>query len=305
MKNKSAQRVKLTSYDDLFCPEETSADSGLDKVQEVPLKDLHSFKNHPFHVLDDEKMAETVESIRNYGVLSPALVRQRPEGGYEMISGHRRKRGSELAGKDTMPVIVRDYSDDEAVVIMVDSNIQREHLLISEKAYAYRMKYEALKHQGSKGEKNTADLVGEAAGDSGRTVQRYIRLTELLRELLDYVDSGKITQTAGEKLSYLNKEAQSWVANAITDCGSFPSKVQAEVLKKMQEEGMLTEGQVYAALVKKGKDSLGVTLPAKKIRSYFPAAYTRADMEEVIYRLLEKWKNETGEGEPANAEDRV
>ena len=180
--------IQLTSYDELLGLEETPEKS-MNQVVEIDLAKLYPFKNHPFHVNDDEKMAETVESIKTYGVLTPALVRPRPDGGYEMISGHRRKRGCELCGKTTLPVLVRNYTDDEAVIIMVDSNIQRENLLPSEKAHAYKMKYDAMKHQGSKGEKYTADMVGEAAGDSGRTVQRYIRLAALSDALLEYVDN--------------------------------------------------------------------------------------------------------------------
>ena len=190
--------IQLTSYDELLGLEETPEKS-MNQVVEIDLAKLYPFKNHPFHVNDDEKMAETVESIKTYGVLTPALVRPRSEGGYEMISGHRRKRGCELCGKTTMPALVRNYTDDEAVIIMVDSNIQRENLLPSEKAHAYKMKYDAMKHQGSKGKKYTADMVGEAAGDSGRTVQRYIRLAALSDALLEYEDDKARTDFIKEK----------------------------------------------------------------------------------------------------------
>lgn len=301
MKSKSAEKIKLTSYDDLFGSSEVTAE---EKIVSVPIRLFHTFKDHPFRVLDDEKMQETVESVKRYGILMPGIVRPYGDGEYEMVAGHRRWRACELAGMEEMPVIIREMDDDTATVIMVDTNIQREDILPSEKAYAYKMKYEALKHQGSKG-KNTAVLVGETAGDSGRTVQRYIRLAELVKELLDAVDNGKIPMMAGEKLSYLTKEAQDWVAGAVADCGVYPSKAQAEQLKTMQESGELTEGRVFAVLIRKEKGRQGVTIPAKKVRDYFPPSYTKTEMEEVIYRLLEQWKKEMGEEEPVNGTDTV
>lgn len=293
MKSKSAQKVKLTSYDDLFG---TSERTSGEVITSVPIGLFHSFKDHPFRVVDDEKMQETVESVKKYGVLMPGIVRPHPENGYEVVAGHRRWRACELAGLEEMPVIIRNLDDDAATVIMVDTNIQREDILPSEKARAYKMKYEAMKHQGSKSEKNTADLVGEAAGDSGRTVQRYIRLAELVQELLEYVDAAKIPMVAGEKLSYLRKEEQKWVVEAITNSEVFPSKAQAEHLKVLSESDELTEGKVYAALVKKESGNIGVTISSKKIRNYFPPAYTKSQIEDVIYTLLEEWK-ENGEKE--------
>ena len=289
MKSKSAEKVKLNSFDDLFGIDETG-----ETVTSVPLSELHTFKGHPFRVLDDEKMQETVESVKQYGVLMPGIVRPHPEGGYEVIAGHRRWRACELAGLTEMPVIIREMDDDTAVVLMVDTNIQREDILPSEKAKAYRMKYEAMKHQGSKGEKYTADAIGEAAGDSGRTVQRYIRLSELAEELLDYVDENKIPMVAGEKLSYLKAGEQAWVVDAIGNSGIFPSKVQAELLKAGSEAGELTEGKVYAVLVRKEKENVNVTISAKKIRNYFPAEYSKEQIEDVIYTLLEEWKQKEG-----------
>ena len=204
---KPKKEIQLTSYDELIGINEAEQNN-FNQVVEVPLNELHPFRNHPFHVNDDEKMAETVESIKNYGILNPALVRPRAEGGYELIAGHRRKRGCELAGKSKMPVLIRNYTDDEAVIVMVDSNIQRENLLPSEKAYAYKMKMDAVKHQGIKDENSasvdSADLVGQAAGDSGRTVQRYIRLTCLIPELLKLLDEGKINFTVGVSLTYMS-----------------------------------------------------------------------------------------------------
>ena len=289
MKSKSAEKVKLNSFDDLFGIDETG-----ETVTSVPLSELHTFKGHPFRVLDDEKMQETVESVKQYGVLMPGIVRPHPEGGYEVIAGHRRWRACELAGLTEMPVIIREMDDDTAVVLMVDTNIQREDILPSEKAKAYRMKYEAMKHQGSKGEKYTADAIGEAAGDSGRTVQRYIRLSELAEELLGYVDENKIPMVVGEKLSYLKTEEQAWVVDAIGNSGIFPSKAQAELWKESSEAGELTEGKVYAVLVRKEKENVNVTISAKKIRSYFPVEYSKEQIEDVIYTLLEEWKQKEG-----------
>ena len=240
---------------------------------------------------------EKLESIKVYGVLTPALVRPRAEGGYEMISGHRRKRGCELCGKTTMPVLIRNYTDDEAVIIMVDSNIQRENLLISEKSYAYKMKYEAMKHQGSKGEKHTADQVGEKAGDSGRTVQRYIRLAELIKELMDYVDEKKIPLLAGERLSYLKPQEQEWLAEAILNSRIFPNKIQAENMKQLSEAGALTEDAIYRILTKRGNEKVNVTISAKRLNDYFPLNYTKEQIEEVIYDLLDRWKQENEQGD--------
>ena len=291
MKSKSAGKVRLTSFDDLFGANEVAAG---ETVTSVPLSQLHTFKDHPFRVLDDEKMQETVESVKQYGVLVPGIVRPHPESGYEVIAGHRRWRACELAGLEEMPVIIREMDDDTAVVLMVDTNIQREDILPSEKAKAYRMKYEAMKHQGSKGDKYTADVIGEAAGDSGRTVQRYIRLSELVTELLNFVDENKIPMVAGEKLSYLKTEEQAWVVDAIGNSGIFPSKAQAEQLKESSVAGELTEGKVYAVLVRKEKENVNVTISAKKIRNYFPVEYSREQIEDVIYTLLEEWKQKEG-----------
>lgn len=282
----SAAKVKINSFDSLFGGAEPQGE----QVREIPLNDLHTFRGHPFRVLEDEKMQETVESVKKYGILVPGIVRPYPEGGYEVVAGHRRWKACELAGLKEMPMIVRELNDDEATIIMVDTNIQREDILPSEKAKAYKMKYEAMKHQGSRGDKHTADEVGEAAGESGRTVQRYIRLAELTEELLGYVDENKLPMLAGEKLSYLKEEEQCWVEGAIGNSGVFPSKVQAEQMKALSDTGELTEGSVYAILVKKEDGNVGVTISAKKIRNYFPPAYTKEQIEEVIYTLLEEWK---------------
>jgi ParB family chromosome partitioning protein len=281
----SADKIKLTSFDDLFGADATA---GADQVQEIPLSDLFEFKGHPFKVLDDEKMQETVESIKNYGVLMPGIARPRKEGGYEIISGHRRKHGCELAGLSSMPMYVRDYNDDEATIIMVDSNIQRENILPSEKAWAYRLKLEAIKHQGAKGEKYTAELVGEASGDSGRTVQRFIRLTYLTRELLDHVDQGKLPTSVAEKLSYLTEAEQRWVCQLMITMKVGISGNQAELLKEESTQETLTHARALEILQRKLKSQVS-SLPAKKIRKYFPADYSREQMESVIVDLLEAW----------------
>ncbi len=294
MKNKAAQKVKLPSFDELLGAGQPESK---ESIAMVPIKLFHSFKGHPFQVSDDEKMQEIVESIRKYGVLVPGIVRPQGEGGYEVVAGHRRWRACVLAGVEEMPVIIRELDDDTATIIMVDSNVQRENILPSEKAFAYKMKYEAIRHQGSRGDKYTADEVGEVAGDSGRTVQRYIRLTELNQSLLDYVDTNKIPLLAGEKLSYLKKEEQSWVDEVIKNSESYPSKTQAEQLKSYSQQGKLTESQVYAILIKKEGKGISIAISSRKVREYFPVSYTKEQMEEVIYTLLERWKqNEEGEG---------
>lgn len=287
---KPNKEIQLTSYDDLLGMNEDQSEV-LDRVIEVPLTKLYAFKDHPFFVKDDAKMEETVESIRNHGVLNPGLVRPRPQGGYEIISGHRRKRGSELAGKEEMPVIVRNYTDDEAVIIMVDSNIQRENILPSEKAFAYKMKYAALKHQGSKGEINTADMVGEKTGESGRTVQRYIRLTELLPELLEMVDTGKIKLIPAESISYLKKNEQEWVVQCLEKKSVTVSGGIAQKLKQYSADGKLTELEVELVLLGVKKTPEKVVLPKEKIKQYFPENYSKQQIEEVIFALLEEWKN--------------
>lgn len=302
MKNKSAQKVKLTSYDDLFG---TSEQASGEVITSVPIRLFRPFKDHPFRVVDDEKMQETVESVKKYGILMPGIVRPHPESGYEVVAGHRRWRACELAGLEEMPVIIRDLDDDAATVIMVDTNIQREDILPSEKAKAYKMKYDAMKHQGSKGDKFTADAVGEAAGDSGRTVQRYIRLAALVPELLAYVDAKKVSLVIGEMLSYLKVEEQGWLVDAIRNSGVFPSKVQAEALKESSKAGKLVEARVYAVLVKKDSGKAGVTISAKRLSDYFPPAYTKEQMEQVIYLLLDEWKQSERREGFADAEGSV
>lgn len=290
---KPKKQIQLTSYDELLGINEPERNN-INQIVEVPLGELYPFKNHPFHVSDDEKMDETVESIKNYGILNPALVRPRPEGGYELIAGHRRKRGCELAGKKEMPVLIRNYTDDEAVIVMVDSNIQRENLLPSEKAYAYKMKMEAVKHQGVKTETteavDSADMVGQAAGDSGRTVQRYIRLTYLIPELLKMVDEGKVNFTAGVSLAYLSDQEQIWVKECIVSGSGSVTGSMAAKLKQYSSEGKLTELAVQLILNDKKAETGKITLTEKKIRKYFPKEYNKGQIEQVIYELLDNWK---------------
>ena len=264
---------------------------------------LHTFANHPFHVRKDMEMNELVDSIRESGVIVPLIVRTRSEGGYEIISGHRRCEACRELGIEKVPVRVQELTDDEATILMVNSNIQREHVLPSEKAFAYKMKMDAMKHQGSKGEKYTADMVGEAAGDSGRTVQRYIRLAALSDALLEYVDNNKIPMIVGEKLSYLKPEEQEWLLEVIANSSIFPTKQQAEQLKECSANGKLNQSYIYAVLLKKESSKINVTLPAKKIGNYFPETYSKEQIEEVIFMLLDKWK-ENKEG-VADAEDTV
>ncbi len=286
-KQGSAAKVKLNSYDDLFGSAGVQSDTG--QVQEIPLSELHDFKGHPFKVLDDEKMQETVESIRNYGVLMPGIVRTRAEGGYEIIAGHRRKHGCELAGLSTMPVFVKEYSDDEATVIMVDTNIQREDILPSEKARAYSMKYEAIKHQGKKGGGNSLDEVGEAAGESGKTVQRYIWLARLSDELLDMVDKKKIGLVQGVDLSFLDAEAQQWVQVILEETGAAISTGQSAKLKEYGKNGELTLSMVRLILTEEKPKERKVTIKPDKISEFFAENYSSEDIENIIYQLLEEW----------------
>lgn len=285
MKTNLREKMKINSFDDLF------GGSVSEQVVEIPLIELHTFKDHPFRVLDDEKMAETVESIKQYGVLMPGIARPRAGGGYEIIAGHRRKRGSELAGKTTMPVFIRNYTDDEAVVVMVDTNIQREDILPSEKAKAYRMKFEARKHQGSKAEKNTFDEIGETAGESGKTVQRYIWLSRLEEELLEMVDNKKLGIVQGIDISFLSGEAQQWVLDTIRERDITISTLQAANLKEYGKQGELTLAMVRLILTEQKPKERKVTIRADKLNQYFPDTYTQKDIEDTIYQLLEKWQN--------------
>ena len=297
----SAKKIELASVDDLFSTEEGRQDAKLEKIQEIPLSELHSFRNHPFKVKDDEAMMETADSIKQYGVLVPAIARPDPEGGYELVAGHRRHRASELAEKETMPVIVRDLDDDAATIIMVDSNLQRESLLPSERAFAYRMKLVAIKHQGERsdltsrqvGEKSqtSIQLVASQAGESQRQVQRYIRLTELIPELLDMVDEKKIAINPAYELSFLKKEEQRDLLDAMDSEQATPSLSQAQRLKKYSQEGHLTLDMMRVIMGEEKKSDLDkVTFTSDTLRKYFPKSYTPQRMQETIIKLLEAWQ---------------
>ena len=297
----------LTSLDELFSTQADRDDAQREKVMDIPLSDLHAFKGHPFKVLDDEKMMETVESVKQYGVLVPAIARPDPNGGYEIVSGHRRHRASQLAGMETLPVIVRELDDDEATIIMVDSNLQRETLLPSERAFAYKMKLEAVKHQGQRtdltsrrvvGKLEMADVVGEQAGDSGRQVQRYIRLTELIPQLLDMVDEKKIAFNPAYELSFLKTEEQEQLLDAMTSEQATPSLSQAQRMKKFSQTGHLTIDVMRAIMGEEKKgDMEKVTFGAETLRKYFPKNYTPARMQETIIRLLEQWQRKQQRGQ--------
>ncbi len=287
----SASKVKIEKFEDLFggsAGQENSAE----QIINAPLADLHTFKDHPFRVVDDEKMEETTESIRQYGVLVPGIARPRAGGGYEIIAGHRRKRGSELAGKTQMPVIVRNYTDDEATIIMVDSNIQREDILPSEKARAYKMKYEAMKHQGKKSGKNTLDEVGEAAGENAKKVQRYIWLSRLSDELLEMVDTKKLGFSQGVDISFLTEEAQQWVQAVIGEQGCNVSMVQSGKLKEYGKSGELTFAMVRLILTEEKPKERKITIKSDKIGEYFSDSYSNEEIENIIISLLDKWKEE-------------
>ena len=298
----SAKNIVLKSVDDIFQTEENRADAQRERVQEILLDQLKPFKNHPFKVRDDQRMLDTVDSIREYGVLVPAIARPDPEGGYELISGHRRKRGCEMAGLQTMPVIIRDLDDDAAVLVMVDSNIQREELLPSERAFAYKMKLEALKHQGARsdltsrqvvGKLEMADVVGQNAGESGRQVQRYIRLTELISELLDMVDERKLAFNPAVEVSYLKRDEQRMLLEAMDAEQTTPSLSQAQRLKKFSQEGRLTEEAMSAIMSEEKKSDMDkVTLRSDTLRRYFPKSYTPKQMEQTIIKLLDVWQKQ-------------
>ena len=298
----SAKNIVLKSVDDIFQTEENRADAQRERVQEIPLDQLKPFRNHPFKVRDDQRMLDTVDSIREYGVLVPAIARPDPEGGYELISGHRRKRGCEMAGLQTMPVIIRDLDDDAAVLVMVDSNIQREELLPSERAFAYKMKLEALKHQGARsdltslqvvGKLEMADVVGQNACESGRQVQRYIRLTELISELLDMVDERKLAFNPAVEVSYLKQDEQRMLLEAMDAEQTTPSLSQAQRLKKFSQEGRLTEEAMSAIMGEEKKSDMDkVTLRSDTLRRYFPKSYTPKQMEQTIIKLLDVWQKQ-------------
>ena len=302
MKN-SAKKIELASVDDLFSTEEGRQDAKLEKIQEIPLSELHPFKNHPFKVKDDEAMMETADSIKQYGVLVPAIARPDPEGGYELVAGHRRHRASELAEKETMPVIVRDLDDDAATIIMVDSNLQRESLLPSERAFAYKMKLDAMKHQGERVDltcsqvgnklegKKSSEILAEQVGQSKNQIFRYIRLTELIPELLDMVDEKKIALNPAYELSFLKKEEQVDLLDAMDSEQATPSLSQAQRLKKYSQEGHLTLDMMRVIMGEEKKSDLDrVTFTSDTLQKYFPKSYTPQRMQETIIKLLEAWQ---------------
>ena len=297
----SAKKIELASVDDLFSTEESRQDEQLEKIQEIPLSELHPFKDHPFKDKYDDAMLETADSIKKYGVLVPAIARPLPDGGYELVAGHRRRRASELAGKETMPVIVRDLDDDAATIIMVDSNLQRENLLPSERAFAYKMKLEAIKHQGARTDLTSVqveqklsarDQVAKEAGErSGIQVMRYVRLTELIPELLDMVDEKKIAFNPAYELSFLKPDEQQMLVETMDYEQATPSLSQAQRMKKFSQEGKLSEDVMLAIMSEEKKGDLDkVTLSSDTLRKYFPKSYTPAKMQETIIKLLEQWQ---------------
>ena len=297
---KRGGNVSLNKYDDIFSTEQSRAEDRLEKVREIPLAELHPFKNHPFKVLDDESMQRTVESIARFGVLSPAIARPSPDGGYELVAGHRRHHACELVGMETMPVIVRELDDDAATILMVDSNLQRETILPSERAFAYKMKLEAMRHQGERtdltsrqdvGKLEAADMLGKDTGESGRQIQRFIRLTELIPELLDMVDQKQIAFNPAVELSFLKPEEQKQLLEAMDYAQATPSLSQAQRLKKYSQEGKCTFEVMCTVMDEEKKTDLDrVIIKQDVLRKYFPKSYTPKQMEDTIIRLLEQWQ---------------
>lgn len=296
----SGRKLSLTSYDDLFSTEQTRSEAGREKVTEIPLSELYPFKNHPFKVLDDERMQDTAQSIREYGVLVPAIVRPREDGRYEIVAGHRRKRGCEIAGLDTMPVIIRDLDDDAATLVMVDSNIQRETLLPSERAFAYKMKLDAIKRQGARSDltsgqvgqklRTSVDMIADQAGESTKQVQRFIRLTNLIPTLLDMVDNKKIAFNPAVELSYLKQEEQTQLLDAMESEQATPSLSQAQRLKRFSQEGKLSIDVMRAIMSEEKKSDLdNITIPIESVRRFFPKSYTPKQIQDTIMKLVESW----------------
>ena len=297
---KSSVNASLSSYDDIFSTEESRQEEQREQVQQIPIGELYPFKNHPFKVLDDDSMSDTVESVKQYGVLSPLIARPRPKGGYEIISGHRRQHAAQLAGLDTLPVIVRQMDDDAAVLLMVDSNLQRENILPSERAFAYKMKLEALKNQGARSDLTSTQVVsklrsneqlGAENNQSRETVRRFIRLTNLTPELLDMVDNKTVSFNPAVELSYLSPEQQQEVIRAMDDTQNFPSVSQAKRIKKLAQDGTFTTETVVAIMGEEKKSELDtVTIKNDTLRKYFPRSYTPKQMEDTIIKLLEQWQ---------------
>ena len=298
---KNSLNVSLKGADDIFSTEESRQEQQREQVQQIPIGELFPFKNHPFKVLDDESMQRTVESVEQYGVLSPLIARPRPEGGYEIISGHRRQHAAQLAGLETLPVIVRQMDDDAAVLLMVDSNLQRENILPSERAFAYKMKLEAIKNQGARSDltsgqivqksKLSIERVAEDAGEGYKTVQRFIRLTNLIPELLDMVDEKKIAFNPAVELSYLDESQQRDFLEAMNDTQNAPSLSQAQRLKRLAQEGHFSYDVAFAVMGEEKKDELDkVVIKNDTLRKYFPRSYTPKQMEDTIIKLLDQWQ---------------
>ena len=298
---KNSLNVSLKGADDIFSTEESRQEQQREQVQQIPIGELFPFKNHPFKVLDDESMQRTVESVEQYGVLSPLIARPRPEGGYEIISGHRRQHAAQLAGLDALPVIVRQMDDDAAVLLMVDSNLQRENILPSERAFAYKMKLEAIKNQGARSDltsgqivqksKLSIERVAEDAGEGYKTVQRFIRLTNLVPELLDMVDEKKIAFNPAVELSYLDESQQRDFLEAMNDTQNAPSLSQAQRLKRLAQEGHFSYDVAFAVMGEEKKDELDkVVIKNDTLRKYFPRSYTPKQMEDTIIKLLDQWQ---------------
>ena len=298
---KGSLSVSLKGADDIFSTEESRQEQQREQVQQIPIEELFPFKDHPFKVLDDESMQRTVESVEQYGVLSPLIARPRPEGGYEIISGHRRQHAAQLAGLETLPVIVRNMDDDAAVLLMVDSNLQRENILPSERAFAYKMKLEAIKNQGARSDltsgqivqksKLSIERVAEDAGEGYKTVQRFIRLTNLIPELLDMVDEKKIAFNPAVELSYLDTNQQRDFLEAMNDTQNAPSLSQAQRLKKLAQEGHFSYDVAFAVMGEEKKDELDkVVIKNDTLRKYFPRSYTPKQMEDTIIKLLDQWQ---------------
>lgn len=297
---KSSVNASLSSYDDIFSTEESRQEEQREQVRQIPIGELFPFKNHPFKVLDDDSMSDTVESVKQYGVLSPLIARPRPKGGYEIISGHRRQHAAELAGLETLPVIVRQMDDDAAIILMVDSNLQREHILPSERAFAYKMKLDAMKNQGTRPDLTSTQVVsklrsneklGAENNQSRETVRRFIRLTNLIPELLDMVDNKTVSFNPAVELSYLSPEQQQEVIRAMDDTQNFPSVSQAKRIKKLAQDGTFTTETVVAIMGEEKKSELDtVTIKNDTLRKYFPRNYTPKQMEDTIIKLLEQWQ---------------
>ncbi len=297
---KSSVNASLSSYDDIFSTEESRQEEQREQVQQIPIGELYLFKNHPFKVLDDDSMSDTVESVKQYGVLSPLIARPRPKGGYEIISGHRRQHAAELAGLETLPVIVRQMDDDAAIILMVDSNLQREHILPSERAFAYKMKLDAMKNQGTRSDLTSTQVVsklrsneklGAENNQSRETVRRFIRLTNLTPELLDMVDNKTVSFNPAVELSYLSPEQQQEVIRAMDDTQNFPSVSQAKRIKTLAQDGTFTTETVVAIMGEEKKSELDtVTIKNDTLRKYFPRSYTPKQMEDTIIKLLEQWQ---------------